>query len=371
MRVAIPLNGRVGYDIAALCSHGLSPAFVPRATLGSGEVTERGHASHYTDLDGMRGVLACGVMFFHLGFGQAAPILTRGAILNGAWILCVDFFFVLSGFVLFYSVEKSRPTFGRYAEKRLRRLAPMFLLTTAAMLFLRSDNRDAFTVIANTFMAQTFLGMPSINTPGWSIPLELFLPAFMLVLVPRLVKLADSWIIALLVAALVGGGVLGYFCALGIEYHVLRGAFGLGSGMLLACLHARRRPQKGRPGLVLVLFGFALLVMALGPTYPALGALFYCASAATIYSGAQVRTFLSGPVFQALGRWSYSIYLVHVPVMWALRPWTGENQAITSKFLVVGLTLVLAAACYRWIELPWLKGGSADSRKATKAQLQS
>lgn len=350
-------------------AHGLSLTIVHHASRGGAEVSGRGHSIHYTDLDGMRGILACGVMFFHLGFGQAAPMLTGGAIRNGAWILCVDFFFVLSGFVLFFSIDKSKPTLKRYAEKRLRRLAPMFLITTVAMLFLRADNRDAPTIIANIFMVQTFLGMPSINMPGWSIPLELLLPAFMLGLIPLLGKLADGRIVALLVGALAGGGVLGYLCALGIEYHVLRGIFGLGSGMLLACVHGRRRPQEVRPGLVLSLFGFALLLMALSPTFPPLGALFYATSAATIYFGAQVRTFLSGRVFQALGRWSYSIYLVHVPVMWALRPWTGEHLTIVSKFIVVVLTLVLAAACYRWVELPWLKGNSTESRKAAKAQL--
>lgn len=81
---------------------------------------------HYLVLDGMRGVAAITVMVFHICQinGYVAPRFAS---------LAVDFFFVLSGWVVAHAYEErllSGMSFGHFAALRLARLYPMILLGT-------------------------------------------------------------------------------------------------------------------------------------------------------------------------------------------------------------------------------------------------
>jgi peptidoglycan/LPS O-acetylase OafA/YrhL len=61
--------------------------------------------SRFTELDGMRGLLAVLVMLYHLGLNSQLARWTGGWLQASQWQLCVDFFFVLSGFVLIFFVD--------------------------------------------------------------------------------------------------------------------------------------------------------------------------------------------------------------------------------------------------------------------------
>jgi peptidoglycan/LPS O-acetylase OafA/YrhL len=83
-------------------------------------------------LDGWRGVLACAVALFHL---HASYPQARGSnVPNG--FFCVDFFFVLSGFVLASKVVQIRSTLdgARFLLLRLGRLYPLHLFTFAVLI---------------------------------------------------------------------------------------------------------------------------------------------------------------------------------------------------------------------------------------------
>ena len=82
---------------------------------------------HYELLDGLRGVAALLVVFYHIfeGLSFAAggtPITT----INHGY-LAVDFFFALSGFVIGYAYDDrwGRMTVGGFFKRRLIRLQPM------------------------------------------------------------------------------------------------------------------------------------------------------------------------------------------------------------------------------------------------------
>lgn len=80
-------------------------------------------------LDGLRGVAAMIVVAFHLfetySTGPTDQILNHG-------YLAVDFFFVLSGFVIGYAYDDrwGRMTIGGFFKRRLIRLQPMVILGT-------------------------------------------------------------------------------------------------------------------------------------------------------------------------------------------------------------------------------------------------
>jgi peptidoglycan/LPS O-acetylase OafA/YrhL len=96
---------------------------------------------------------------------------------------------------------------------------------------------------------------------------------------------------------------------------------------------------------------------------PALSLLFYPCAIAAIWFGAGCNGLFSLRPFQAVGRWSYSIYLLHIPVLAAAQLWTGSTlQGDTSlKVTLLILVILLAALAYRVIEQPAMWIGSASA----------
>ena len=84
-------------------------------------------------LDGWRGIGALGVCFIHL---QLNGFLTSGPSLD-SWILAVDFFFVLSGFVMARVYADDLVDGGRvamFAVRRLGRLWPLHIFMLALFI---------------------------------------------------------------------------------------------------------------------------------------------------------------------------------------------------------------------------------------------
>ena len=85
----------------------------------------------YDLLDGLRGVAAILVIFYHFGEGFATSPVDQ--MLNHGY-LAVDFFFVLSGFVLGYAYDdrwRKGLTASRFMLRRVIRLHPMVILSVA------------------------------------------------------------------------------------------------------------------------------------------------------------------------------------------------------------------------------------------------
>ena len=85
---------------------------------------------HYNLLDGLRGVAALSVIWYHIfeGYAFAGGGATIEGINHG--YLAVDFFFMLSGFVISYAYDDrwgSGLTVGNFFRRRLIRLHPMVL----------------------------------------------------------------------------------------------------------------------------------------------------------------------------------------------------------------------------------------------------
>ncbi len=128
----------------------------------------------YEILDGLRGVAAMIVVAFHLfetySAGPAHQILNHG-------YLAVDFFFVLSGFVIGYAYDDrwDRMTTWDFFKRRLVRLHPMVIMGTllGASLFYFSAC-SAFPMVMQTpwwkVLLMTLLGCLMFPTPtSWDI----------------------------------------------------------------------------------------------------------------------------------------------------------------------------------------------------------
>jgi peptidoglycan/LPS O-acetylase OafA/YrhL len=133
-----------------------------------------------------------------------------------------------------------------------------------------------------------------------------------------------------------------------------RAIAGLSGGALLYYRRLNRLPAKPSALLALCGIGGAVLIMTASGVFPALSLLFYPSAIAAIWYGADATGIFSTRPLQAAGRWSYSIYLLHVPVLAMAQFWTGSSfqGAVFSKVTLVVLVISLAALTYRTIERP-------------------
>ena len=102
---------------------------------------------HYEILDGLRGVAAVMVVAFHLleahsGGNHLAQIINHG-------YLAVDFFFMLSGFVIGYAYDDrwNRMSIGTFFKRRVIRLHPMVIMgSIIGALFFFLQKSPAFRI---------------------------------------------------------------------------------------------------------------------------------------------------------------------------------------------------------------------------------
>ena len=107
---------------------------------------------HYEILDGLRGVAALMVILFHLfeahaGGNHLIQIINHG-------YLAVDFFFMLSGFVIGYAYDDrwDRMTLGTFFKRRIIRLHPMVIMGSivGAVFFYFQESSVCFPLIGET-----------------------------------------------------------------------------------------------------------------------------------------------------------------------------------------------------------------------------
>nr|WP_166177293.1 acyltransferase [Altererythrobacter segetis] len=359
-------------------------------------------AGRFEALDSLRGVAAVMVMFFHFGdFG-----LISGLRLVRAGPIFVDFFFVLSGFVITAAYgERLTQGFSRVTFMFLRvgRLYPMqFAVVSAFAVAKLASGRALFGGShGGDYLARALLMLdgyvpndPNVyNFASWSVSVEL--AAY------------------LLAALLFGRGRFGYLAAAAIWLLALSGylaglnwpvftdmlqrcliGFGLGvTGYAAYCRHSAigRLPAPGAAeGLALLLA--ATLVALLGDDSWRLLACdlsFLLAILLFAHGRGFVTRILATRPMRALGRWSYSIYMIHLLVIAVV------SQALTKVLARLGrddllkssgtagldaidlgiwwntaLTLAVAALCialasqtYRLIEAPGRQWARREARR--------
>ncbi|KAA6337625.1 hypothetical protein EZS27_014302 [termite gut metagenome] len=148
---------------------------------------------HYEILDGLRGVAAVIVVAFHILEAHSTNHLDQ--VINHGY-LAVDFFFVLSGFVIGYAYDDrwGKMTIGGFFKRRLIRLQPMVIVgMIIGALFFYFQDSSVYPAIAGTpvwkmlvvmLIGFTLLPVPTsmdirgwnemhpLNGPGWSLFLE-------------------------------------------------------------------------------------------------------------------------------------------------------------------------------------------------------
>ena len=364
---------------------------------------------HYALLDGLRGVAALLVVWYHIfeGFQFAGNKPVIDFINHG--YLAVDFFFILSGFVVGYAYDNrwgKTLTLGGFFRRRLIRLQPMVCMgaVIGAVSFLLSgmerwDGTHAtlwltfLAFVCGCLMLPALPGMPRevrgngemfpLNGPCWSLFFEYVGNIVYALFIRRL----STRLLAVLSFALccaltwfavtdqsgygsigVGwtvdrtnilGGSLRMLCpfTMGLllsrifkPIHYARGAFWTSAALLLIIFHVPYIHSDG----ALSLNGIfeAACIIAVFPLV-----VWYAASGKTT-------DIASTRICRFLGDISYPLYIVHYPLMYAFYMWLIKTRQYTlhetwpAALAAVTASIILAWLCLKLYDMPvrkWLR----------------
>jgi peptidoglycan/LPS O-acetylase OafA/YrhL len=328
-------------------------------------------------LTGARGLAGWLVVLYHIrasipGLPAAAQaLLARG-------YLAVDFFFLLSGFVIWLSWQDRLRTPGAIAtflRKRIARIWPLHLVmlafAAALALTLRATGRDdpAFPLTElplHLLLVQNwgFTRELAWNDPAWSISAEaaayLAFPALMLAADWR--RWSSGALVVTAVAMLTALHLLmQHEPGLGSDiprYGLLRCLAEFTVGGMLAALWLRAPRAVACPVLVALALAGALLLRA--PETLVVPAALAALLLALAGSAGLRRHPLESRIVHRLGEISYATYLSHF-LLWKAYKLAVVSGDLTPIHIAVYLALVLVASLvlYHRVELPaqrWLNG---------------
>jgi peptidoglycan/LPS O-acetylase OafA/YrhL len=134
-----------------------------------------------TELDALRGLAAICVVLYHYCHRYKAKYeVSDITLLHDFWWGCygVQIFFILSGFVIYLSLERTKHL-RDFVASRFTRLYPTYwagMIVTLIVikgLSLPGWNLTWSEIAANTTMFQTFMGQPHVDGAYWSLTEEL------------------------------------------------------------------------------------------------------------------------------------------------------------------------------------------------------
>ena len=300
-------------------------------------------SGRFVALDGLRGIAALLVVFFHIGWPN--HFTPTNFVRNG--YLAVDLFFILSGLVIYANYGVRINQFAdavRFLGLRFFRVYPLLiamlglfvLLESAKMVaqqkfgivagqppFTGADTAD--TLLANIFLLQGLHVLPRLtwNTPSWSISCEFL--AYVLFSALVLTGLARHRLfppVAAVTAATLYVGVAYGWGTLDVTYDwgILRCVAGFLLGMVI--YRARDDIQSinwqglaGAGEVVLLILLIATLSFASGATLVMSVAVFVGLVALLQFDHGPIAWILMSRPAQFLGRVSYSIYMVHLVLL--------------------------------------------------------
>ncbi|WP_375444627.1 acyltransferase family protein [uncultured Fibrella sp.] len=375
--------------------------------------------TYLSNLTPLRGIAALLTVIFHvdlmLGNGGGMLLRFNDTRLISRMYLMVDFFFILSGFVMchvygqWFSDRVQMVDFKRFTIARFARVYPLHLAMLCAVLLIFSvsgwmgipqnpiiqTENSLFSFVTNLLLLQSMNlhHWFSWDHAAWSISTEWWMYMLFPFLVRPFMKLRSVGRVAVVIGCFLGyAGITVYILPfvtypaslpffkydptdnsinVAYQYGFLRCLFGFVLGMMM---YLGYRENWGKAWLA---NGYTLIGLTLG-----LGSCMHLAipdvftvsflpllllSAA--YGSQRTNALFGAKPLQRLGDWSFSIYLVHQPLLFVIGsimayqtlgqpavPGPPTKPDMLTGWLMclafIGLTLLVASLTYRFVEVP-------------------
>lgn len=360
-------------------------------------------------LDSFRGLFALAVVIFH---SHVVQTFTELRFFRNADYF-VDFFFVLSGFVVCYSYGVRLNTWQQvrdFALTRTLRLYPLHVFMLAAALGIEclkvagemrglsfgspsfSGPRAVSEILPNLLLLQSWwpgFDPLSFNYPAWSISIEYYtymLFALLLWWMPRHARSLFAVIAVLAMVLLTLDSVL-------LTSKALQGLSCFFAGVITYQVYKTLSPNTlpARMGVTLEVVVLGAIVLLLGyvntPSQLLITLLFCLAVLVFAFEAGVISKVLGKRIFKRLGKLSYSIYLTHAVLLvlsyavlkalgnmagftllvdlpetdsGVLKRYIDTGNMLLNNALVIGHllgVLVVSTLTYRYIELPAIAAG--------------
>ena len=358
----------------------------------------------YEILDGLRGVAALMVVAFHLletySKGPSEQIINHG-------YLAVDFFFVLSGFVIGYAYDDrwGKMSIGTFFKRRLVRLHPMVVAGTligAALFFFAGTAfpktmevegwKFALCLVMGLLMIPCGMGLDirgwgetnSFNGPNWSLTYEYIanvLYAFIFRYLPKVALAVLCAVCAVFTLDLtLGWDIFGLFPN-GPQYNVIGGwsltaqqiyvgfarlLYPFLCGLLISRILPLRRSESNPSGSPIHLkggFWWCALAIVVIFSVPCIGGrqclwdgLYQAVCVLIVFpllvlagAGSVTTDAKSTAVCKWMGEISYPLYITHFPLMYIQMNWVAEHaDAPLWQHIAVSTGVFFVAVILAW-----------------------
>ncbi len=357
--------------------------------------------SHYEILDGLRGVAAIIVVIFHIfetfsGGNHLKQIINHG-------YLAVDFFFVLSGFVIGYAYDDrwGRMSLKGFFKRRLIRLHPMIIIamiigaigyyfSASPKMFPLIGEMPLWKLLATMLVGFTLLPVPPsmdirgwsemhpLNGPAWSLFFEYVANILYALLIRKFSNKALSVLVFIAGAALIhlavtgpNGDVIGGWSLDPAQLRIgfTRLMYPFFAGLLLS--------RICKPGQIKHAFLWCSLMVITILAFPRIGGqehlwmnglydslsiIFLFPIIVYIGASGKLKGKFQSKICNFLGDISYPIYIIHYPLIYIFTAWVVDNNvplgnAWPTGLLVLFSSTAIAYGCLRLYDIPvrnWL-----------------
>lgn len=374
----------------------------------------------FTVLDSFRGICALCVVFHHFNITGS---MTEWSLFRNATYM-VEFFFVLSGFVLTHAYSKREFDWNKmrsFAVSRTFRLFPLhvfmlivFILLELIKLIAQSKgvdfNKPAFTgvnapiqILPNLLLLQAWLPSAatlSFNYPSWSISIEYYLYVIFALLMFSLRKASKTIVLAFFAISTIAFLALVFPITTSVKVEALNGLSCFFGGAVTYFIYKRFQPTKLNPLLfslleiVMLLLCYFSVTMQYDFKNVATSMIFCMTIYVFSFEAGIVSSLLAKAFFEFFGKISFSIYMTHAAVIFiaisiamAYEKFFGKEltYSITTKshstlrymdlgsgfynnalaLIIVSIVIAVSYFTYRVIEVRSISAGKRFSKKET------
>ncbi len=313
--------------------------------------------SRLVAVDALRGLAAMAVVLFHYttGFAERYAVGTQPTVSFPHGHFGVNLFFVISGFVIFMTLERTQRPMD-FVVSRFARLFPCYwaavALTFAVVSWMGLPGKEvtATQALLNVLMVHGLLGVPHVDGVYWTLEVEMLFYGWVLLLFVlgylhrihwALWAFLGLWLVYQLLAKGLGVDLSWTLSRLLILKYVPWFALGI----CVYQLTQRQWPSRQLPATM----ALALLVLTVadGWRIGLLGASF----AALVWLAASGRApWLGNRVLVFLGAVSYPLYLVHENIGWvAERAMQRAGWSFDASVLIATMGAIAVAAVLTYV----------------------